>query len=137
MDSVSSPQRPVSKNDKKIKTDSEGDNAMFKKTIIMVTVFFLFIVIGNNYALAQNARITKSGYLASTSEELLDKAIEYAVAKDHAALQKILDTHLVFMLKGGLRVYIVDTKIFSGKVKIRPVGETFEVWTLIEAVSNK
>ena len=110
---------------------------MLKKTIIMVTVFFLFIVIGNNYALAQNARITKSGYLASTSEELLDKAIEYAVAKDYAALQKILDTQLVFMLKGGLRVYIVDTKIFSGKVKIRPVGETFEVWTLIEAVSNK
>lgn len=75
---------------------------MFKKTIIMVTVFSLFIVIGNNYALAQNTRITKSGYLASTSEELLDKAVEYAVAKDYAALQKILDTQLVFMLKGAI-----------------------------------
>lgn len=110
---------------------------MFKKTIIMVTVIFLFIVIGNNYVLPQNTRITKSGYLASISEELLDKAIEYVVANDHAALQKILETKLVFMLKGGLKVYIVDTKIFSGKVKIRPVGETVEVWTLIEAVSNK
>ncbi len=110
---------------------------MLKKIIIMLTIIFLFIVIGNNYVLAQNIRITKSGYIASTSKELLDKAIEYIAAKDNAALQKILETKLVFVLKAGLKVYVVDTKIFSGMVKIRPVGETVEVWTLIEAVSNK
>jgi hypothetical protein len=43
---------------------------------------------------------------------------------------------LVFELKEGLKVYVVDTKLFSGKVKIRPVGETVEVWTVLEAVSN-
>ncbi len=107
---------------------------MFKKIIIMVTVIFLFIVIGNNCVLAQDTRSTISGYLASPDEKLLDKAIQYVAAKDHVALQKIMDTKLVFMLKGGLKVYIVDTKIFSGKVKIRPVGETIELWTAIEAV---
>ena len=70
------------------------------------------------------------------SEKLLDKAIEYAAVKDYTALQKLMDTKMVFMLKGGLNVYIEDTKIFSGKVKIRPVGQTIEVWTLIEAVGK-
>ena len=110
---------------------------MLKKTIIMMTIILLFIVIGNNYVLAQNIRITKSGYIASASKELLDKAIEYASVKDVAAFQKLLDTKLVFVLKAGLKVYVVDTKIFSGMVKIRPVGETVEIWTLIEAISNK
>ena len=109
---------------------------MLKKTFGMVAVIFLFIVISGNYAIAQNTRTTNSGYLASTSEELLDKAIGYISVKDYAALQKLMDANLVFTLKGGLKVYIVDTKIFSGKVKIRPVGQTFEVWTLIEAVSK-
>ena len=99
-------------------------------------VIALFIFISSTCVLAQNTRITKSGYLASVSEELLDKAIEYAVAKDNVALQKLMDSKMVFMLKGGLKVYIVDTKIFSGKVKIRPAGQTVEVWTLIEAVGK-
>ncbi|MFZ2397451.1 MAG: hypothetical protein WAW31_02060 [Smithella sp.] len=107
---------------------------MLKKIIIMVTVIILCVVIGNNYMFAQDTRRTISGYLASSDEKLLDKAIQYVAAKDHVALQKIMDTNLVFMLKGGLKVYIVDTKIFSGKVKIRPVGETIELWTAIEAV---
>lgn len=107
---------------------------MLRKIIIMVTVLFLFIVIGNNYVLAQETNITRSGYIASTSEKYLDKAFEYIVAKDQVALQKIMDTNLVFMLKGGLKVHIVDRKIFRGKVKIRPVGETLEVWTSSEAV---
>lgn len=109
---------------------------MSKKISILITLISLFISLGSNFALAQDTRTTKSGYLASVSEKLLDKAIDYAVAKDHTALQKLMDTNLVFMLKSGLRIHIVDTKIFSGKVKIRPAGETVEVWTLIEAVGN-
>jgi hypothetical protein len=109
---------------------------MLKRISILIILVSLLILFCSNFALAQDMRTTKSGYLASVSEKLLDKAVDYAVAKDYAALQKLMDTNLVFMLKGGLKVYIVDTKIFSGKVKIRPAGETVEVWTLIEAVGN-
>lgn len=109
---------------------------MFIKHHLIVPVVAFFIFIGSTCGLAQDTRTTKPGYFASISEELLDKAIEYVVAKDNVALQKLMDTKMVFMLKGGLQVYIVDSKIFKGKVKIRPVGEMFEVWTLIEAVSN-
>ena len=92
---------------------------MSKKIYLIVIVIALFIFISNTCVLAQNTRITKSGYLASVSEELLDKAIEYAVAKDNVALQKLM-----------------DSKMVSGKVKIRPAGQTVEVWTLIEAVGK-
>lgn len=104
-----------------------------KLTIVLISVF---VLICSSLAIAQSTRTTKAGCWASVSEELLDKAMDYAVAKDYVALQKLLDSKLVFELKAGLEVYVVDTKFFSGKVKIRPVGETVEVWTVLEAVSK-
>lgn len=109
---------------------------MSKITKHAVVLISMFVFMCCSLVIAQNIRTTKAGYLASVSEELLDKAIEYAVAKDHVALQKLLNSKLVFELKAGLKVYVVDSKFFSGKVKIRPVGETVEVWTVLEAVSN-
>ncbi len=78
--------------------------------------------------------VTVSGYFASPSEDLLDKAISYSVADDTAAVQEILSTGAVIALKGGIRVQIVDSEFFKGKVKIRPVGDTIELWTVAEAV---
>ena len=77
---------------------------------------------------------TVAGYFASPSPELLDKAVQYCVDKDEAALKKLCDTGLVILLKGGMDVKITDTKIFSGMVKIRPKGQTLELWTQREAV---
>lgn len=113
---------------------------MLHKNIIIITFIFLFIFIGNNCGLAASDDIwyTKSGYIASVSEELLDKAIGYVAVKDNAAFQKLLDTKSVFLLKGGLRVYEIERsftgKIKLGKIKVRPVGETIELWTLYEAL---
>jgi len=78
---------------------------------------------------------TKGGYLAALTEDLLDKAVSYSVAGDIAALQTLMDAGLVFSLKSGVTVYIEDTKIFSGKVEIRPAGVTSTVWTVLEAVN--
>lgn len=86
---------------------------------------------------SQSGCITKSGYLASVSEELLDKAVTLLVQEDMVALQKLMDTDVVFMLKGGVSVHIEDTKIFSGKVEIRPAGYIDSVWTAIEAIDCK
>jgi hypothetical protein len=83
-----------------------------------------------------HARTTKSGYLASPSLELLEKAISYAVQKDEAAFEKMMATGMVIQLKAGLQVEIVDTKFFKGLVKIRPRGETLELWTNIEAIGD-
>ena len=107
---------------------------MNKTKFLLLSIFILTILSSTSYC--KNIRVTKSGYLASLSEKILDKAVDYAVAKDNIALQKLIDSKLVFLLKSNLKVYIVDTKLFSGKIKIRPVGETIEVWTVTEAVTK-
>lgn len=98
--------------------------------MIAGSILSLFVCV----ALAQPNCTTKGGYFASVSEELFDKAINFAVQKDTAALQKLLDTKLVFSLKAGVPIYLEDTKLFSGKAQIRPEGSTASVWTNIEAV---
>jgi hypothetical protein len=85
-------------------------------------------------ALPANAETTVGGYLASPSQETLEKAISYVVDKDEAAFKKIMAGGLVLSLEAGLDVQIVDTKIFKGLVKIRPRGQTIELWTVSEAV---
>jgi hypothetical protein len=77
---------------------------------------------------------TVSGYIASESEEMLDTAISYLAANDKEAFNKLVDSGSVIGLKGGLEVQIMETKTSKGKVKIRPIGETIEVWTVSEAV---
>ena len=105
------------------------------KTIKFILPFVLCLLMATQ-TIARETRTTNAGYPASTSEQFLDKAVEYASAHDDEALQELLDTGLVFLLKGGMEVYIVDTKLFSGKVKIRLKGSTTEVWTLYEAISK-
>jgi len=83
-----------------------------------------------------SAATTVGGYLASPSKELLEKATSYAVAKDEAALKKLMEGGMVISLKAGIDIEIVETKLFSGLVKIRPRGETLELWTVIEAVKQ-
>lgn len=80
--------------------------------------------------------VTVDGYLASPSEEDLGKAIRYLVDKDDDALATILASGSVFKLKSGILVSIVETKVLSGKVKIRPRGQTLEFWTNTEAIKR-
>jgi hypothetical protein len=82
-------------------------------------------------------RVTVANYPASTSEEVLDKAISYTAQNDVAALNKLLDSGLLIQLKDGVPIEIMDTKILSGKIKIRPRGSTTEYWTVVEAVRDE
>jgi hypothetical protein len=103
---------------------------------IRTTLAITVVAALTTFAPPTQAKTTKSGYLASPSLELLEKAISYAVQKDEAAFEKIMATGMVISLKAGLQVEIVDTKFFKGLVKIRPRGETLELWTNIEAVGD-
>ena len=98
---------------------------------MLMLVAILFLVTS---AMAGPIKYTVAGYPAAISENLLDKAIDYAVAGDRAAMQQLLNSGLVIMLKGGIKVEMVKLKLFRGRVKIRPFGTTLEVWTVIEAV---
>ena len=105
----------------------------------MVKVTFLvsiFMILFHGITLAGTVKYTVGGHAAALTEELLDKTVSLSMAKDYQALQKLLDSQMVIVLKTGLKVEVVDTKLFSGKVKIRPFGTTIELWTVIEALRD-
>lgn len=87
--------------------------------------------------LVSNRRIkyTVGGYIAATTEEILDKATELSIAKDYAALKQLMDAGLIIQLKSGLKVEVVKFK-FS-VVKLRVWGTNDEFWTVVEAIKNK
>lgn len=85
-------------------------------------------------SLAGPVKYTVGGHAAAVSEKLLDRVVDLSIAKDYAALQKLIDSGLVIILKKGLKVEVVDTKLFSGKVNIRPFGYNLELWTVMEAI---
>ena len=85
---------------------------------------------------SSDGMVTVSGYFASTSFEDLDRAIGYLNDNDDEALAKLMAMGRVIKLKGGLQVSIIQTKLLSGAVKIRPRGQTIELWTNMEAVKK-
>ena len=97
-------------------------------------LFMFLMVFWAAPAFAQTIYVTTGSYMAGVTEEAFDKGMDYVVQKDHVALQKLMNAGLVFQLKPGVKVHVMKMKMFSGKVKIRPVGSVGEVWTAIEAV---
>lgn len=87
-----------------------------------------------SYAMAQKVYTTVSGYPFAISRTILDKATSMLAAGDNAAFITLVRAGVAGITKAGVRVYITDTAILSGVIKVRPVGSTGELWTLIDAV---
>lgn len=107
---------------------------MMKKHMVTLIFISTLAIIFCNTLLAGPIRYTVGGYAAALTEDLLDRVVELSVAEDFEALQKILDSGYVIILKKGIKVDVVETKLLSGKVKIRPFGTNLELWTLLEAI---
>lgn len=87
---------------------------------------------------AQEQTISSDNYFGCTSKDYFEKIASYAADKDLEAFKKALLAGLLdgtcTMFKRGETVYLEDTSIFSGLVKVRRRGETLEYWTAMEAV---
>jgi len=103
-----------------------------KVQYLLLTSILMLIFCGPS--LAGPIKYTVGGHMAAVSEKLLDRVVDLSIAKDYDALQQLLDSGLVIILKKGIKVEVVDTKLFSGKVKIRPFGTNLELWTVMEAI---
>jgi hypothetical protein len=83
-------------------------------------------------------RISGDNWFGCTARDYFEKLVGYAVQKDNEAFAKALTTGLLSgtctRFKNGEVVYIANTALFSGLVKVRRKGETQEYWTNIEAV---
>lgn len=83
-------------------------------------------------------RISGDGWFGCSDRDYFDKLIGYVVDKDTEAFRKALSDGVLVgncsVFENGESVYLIDTAILSGLVKIRRQGETQEFWTNIEAV---
>jgi hypothetical protein len=79
--------------------------------------------------------VTKGDHIAAISEEWYEEATKYLFQDDMVALQKLIDANVAFVLKEGISVQLVKTKMLKGRVEIRPVGFVDTIWTSIEAVT--
>jgi len=77
-------------------------------------------------------------YVGCISREDHRKLTNYVVQKDKKAYERYLLAGLAAgtctVFEKGESVYVVETAVFSGLVKVRRKGETQEYWTNIEAV---
>lgn len=77
---------------------------------------------------------TKDGYVAAISEKYLDDMIKYSVDKDYEAINKLFAAGVIVTMKDGIRVHVVETHAFSGKVEFRLPGSTDVLWTITKAL---
>jgi hypothetical protein len=99
------------------------------------------LAMASSASYAQSQRITGGPWFGCLDKEVHSKISKIGVSGDKEAFKKVLLGALMagacVQLKSGQSVYLEDTSIFSGLVKLRPQGETSGYWTNIEAVSKK
>ena len=80
--------------------------------------------------------LTQAGFFAAVAEVHFDELMRYLAQKDLDAAARLMAVHhpTIMRLKEGVAVSLEETKVWSGKVRIRPQGQTLSVWTNLEAV---
>lgn len=82
--------------------------------------------------------VTKAAYLASTLHEFFLVANEYAIEKDLVALQKLLETKLVFLLKADIPIVVEKINSSDNSILVQVKGlPTITFWTHINALKCK
>jgi hypothetical protein len=83
--------------------------------------------------------IKKDGYFGCKSLEYREKLGMLVAQGDRETFAKGLYSGVAagvcVLFDPGDKVYIVDTKVFSGLVKVRPQGDMDGYWTNLEAVN--
>ncbi|NQV19392.1 MAG: zinc-ribbon domain-containing protein [Armatimonadetes bacterium] len=86
----------------------------------------------------QNKRIAGDNWFGCIDRKYFEKLVDYTVQKDKQAFKQALAIGILAgtctFFKDSELVYITDTAIFSGLVKVRRKGELQEFWTNLEAV---
>lgn len=104
-----------------------------KKAILAVLLVMFFV----NTSFAAPLYWTVGEHFAGYTKEDFETAIELAMQKDVDALTEMVVDGKIFILNEGLKVYLLDTFMFSGMVKLRLFGKTRSFFTNYEAVGTK
>lgn len=81
--------------------------------------------------------VTKDGLPASESLKSLGDFVRYTVDKDTDAMGRMIESGAVITLKEGIRVRAMEhSDVAASCVRVRPVGDTVQFWTLREALKQ-
>jgi hypothetical protein len=109
-----------------------------KKGIISVVGVIFSLSLISGAAHAESKRISSDNACGCMNRDYYTKLLDYSVQNDLEAFKKGLVAGILAgqctMFKTGEEVFIADTAIFSGLVKVRRQGSIEEYWTTIEAV---
>ena len=78
--------------------------------------------------------VLKAGQIATVSESYLDEAYQHLAVDDLQALTELMEAGVVLLLQQGVKVYVLDRKIWRGRVKIRIEGTKTELWTALASI---
>ncbi len=81
---------------------------------------------------ASDLYVTKSGYFGAINKEYFDVLVKRIGQKDLAAIEKMRDAGVVFIVKEGLKVYKEGSS--WGAVEVRPKGKVGTFWTFREVI---
>jgi len=106
-----------------------------KKAYLAMIALLAFV----DLAAGQEIYYTKEGASACLSEAALDRFIDFQATKDLEAMAKLITSGRCVLLKDGIPVYreSLGFKSSTGKIKIRPKGETESSWTTSSAIQKK
>lgn len=82
--------------------------------------------------------VSGGSWFGCSDRDYFSRLTNYAVQEDEQAFSQALAAGLVSgtctKFRDGEKVYIMDSAIFSGLVRVRREGETMEYWTNLETV---
>jgi hypothetical protein len=110
-----------------------------KKVIFGTIIALGFILLLSQMTEAQSTKhISGDNWFGCSSKKEFSKITDYAVEGDEQAFRSALAEGIlsgsVTLFDNGELVFIVDTAVFSGLIKVHKNGETREYWTNLEAV---
>lgn len=92
-------------------------------------------------AFALEGYINGKSWFGCADRDYFRKLVRYTVQGDKDAFVKAMaigiQTGVCTIFKNGERVYITDTSLFRGEVKVRRPGQMIEYWTVMEAVKSR
>ncbi len=104
---------------------------------IIYMCLFSLITNTTDTAVAAEIYITRSGYIAAETKEMMELVVSCIVANDTATTDMLLRQYpnKVFWLKGNMQVYIEKETGGRGNLtKLRIAGSTETFWTIQKAI---
>lgn len=106
-----------------------------KKLILVLAVLLI------GFAAAAETHVTKGTNFGCVDKEDHSRLTGYLIDGDkdlfESELMSLMYQGKATIFEPGEEVYLEDTAIHSGMVKIRRAGEATEYWTVLEAIDTK